>query len=36
LLLAVAEAVLLKVVAFAVGGVVKVDDGYEFIAEAFL
>jgi hypothetical protein len=35
-LLAVAEAVLLKVVAFAVGGVMEVNDGYKFIAEAFL
>jgi hypothetical protein len=36
LLLAVAEAVLLKVVAFAECGVVEVEDGYEFVAETLL
>jgi hypothetical protein len=35
-LFAVTKAVLFKVKAFAEGGVVEVENAYEFIAEAFL
>lgn len=36
MLFAVTQAILLEVKAFAESGVVKVEDAYEFIAEAFL